>query len=328
MILSTPVLIPRGKVITYYDSIISMGSCFAENMGSKLKEGKFDVLMNPFGILYNPISIKDAVLRIISNEPFSAADLFLHNDLWHSWMHHGQFSSINKATALSMMNTSLRDAHEQLKGGNAFIITLGSAYVYRKRKDGAVVANCHKVSSSEFDKVRLTVDEVQESLYDVYNALSSFNPNVEIILTVSPVRHIRDGILESQRSKAVLLLAAEQLCMNKRINYFPSYEIMMDELRDYRFYAEDMLHPNVTAVDYIWEKFRTTYFDSKTAVHYNNVLKITKGFQHEILHPNTKGHFRFLRKQIEKATNIMNEIPVDFSEEIALFKGQLQIFKD
>ncbi|MGK0389250.1 MAG: hypothetical protein ACI94Y_001990 [Maribacter sp.] len=328
MILSTPLHIPKGKEISYNDIIVSIGSCFAENMGNKLEEGKFDIRSNSFGILYNPISIKDAILRIISNQPFSASEVFLHQDLWHSWMHHGRFSSVSKETALFMMNSSLVEAHQQLKKANRLIITLGTAYVYRKKVDGEVVANCHKVPSSEFDKIRLTVDEVYDALRDALVALTSFNPTIEIIITVSPVRHIRDGIIESQRSKAILLLAAEQLCKKEDTGYFPSYEIMMDELRDYRFYAEDMIHPSAIAIDYIWEKFRSTYFDSQTATHYKNVLKITKGFQHKILHPNTKEHLHFLEKQVEKASNIMKEIPVNFNKEIANSKGQLQIFKD
>jgi hypothetical protein len=169
---------------------------------------------------------------------------------------------------------------------------------------------------------------VQDALDNILEELAAFNPAIEIILTVSPIRHIRDGIIENQRSKAILLLAVEQLCEKENVTYFPSYEIMMDELRDYRFYAADMIHPSDTAIDYIWEKFRSNYFDYQTISHYKNVLKIAKGFQHKILHPNTKEHLHFLEKQIEKATNIMKDIPVNFNKEVANSKGQLQIFKD
>lgn len=328
MILSTPIHIPTGKEISYNDPMISVGSCFAENMGKKLDEGKFSIHSNPFGILYNPVSIKDAILRIISNEPFSVSDLFSHHDLWHSWMHHGRFSSPEKMTALSMMNSSLATAHEKVSKANIIIITLGTAYAYRTKKDGVIVANCHKVPSSEFDKVRLSVDDVYGALNNALKALYSFNPSTEVILTVSPVRHIRDGIVENQRSKAILLLATEQLCKAKNVNYFPSYEIMMDELRDYRFYDTDMLHPNTVAIDYIWEKFRSTYFTSSTMNHYKNVMKINKGFQHKVLHPKTKEHMYFLEKQIEKATHIMKEIPVDFRKEISYAQEQLHVFKN
>lgn len=326
MKLFTHLDIPKGNSMSYASSIVSMGSCFADNVGRKLAEGRFKIHSNPFGILYNPVSICQALSKIMEQRFFSEEELVQRHGLWHSWMHHGRFSDADSAKVLEQINTSLAEAHNQLKTANFLLITLGSAYIYALRENGFVVANCHKFPSADFIKSRLGVDEICLLFSDFFKQLNHFSPNIQVVFTVSPIRHVRDGIMESQRSKSVLLLAVEQLCTTSNITYFPSYEIMMDELRDYRFYKADMIHPNDVAVDYIWDKFRDTYFDSITENQYQKVLKIVKGFQHKILHPKTKEHQQFLNAQIRKAEQVMAEISVDFSVEIDGFRGQLQLF--
>lgn len=323
MRLFTKLKIPKGIDISYQDSTVSLGSCFADNMGNKLKEGKFNVCANPFGIIYNPTSIVQALNSIIDNRLFNEADLFYHNGLWHSWMHHGSYSHHEKTRCLDLINSSLQEAHLVLKKSKVLILTLGSAYVYKYHKGGNTVANCHKVPNGEFEKSRLSLETISNGLENVFTKLKAFNPDIEIIITVSPIRHIRDGIIENQRSKSILLLASEVLCQSSFVSYFPSYELIMDELRDYRFYEEDMIHPNKVAVNYIWERFMETYFSDNTADFYTRILKLVRGYQHKVLHSGTKEHQLFVQQQIEKSKEIMKELPVDFHQEIKLIQGQL-----
>lgn len=246
---------------------------------------------------------------------------FFHNGLWHSWMHHGSFSKPEKTDCLNLINSSLQEAHTKLKNAKVLIITLGSAYVYQHKKDEVIVANCHKVPNKEFEKNRLSIDTIFNEMEIVFKKLQAFNPNIKIIITVSPIRHIRDGIIENQRSKSTLLLASELLVDKYSfITYFPAYEIIMDELRDYRFYEEDMIHPNKVAVDYIWEKFKETYFREDTFNSYKKVINLVRGFQHKVLHQGTEAHQLFIQQQIKKSKEIMLELPVDFNQEIKQFQ--------
>lgn len=301
----------------YESKILGFGSCFVENIGSKFREGKFDVHLNPFGILYNPISIVKALDRVIDKRFFEEEDLFLYQELWHSWEHHGCFSSTKKEGVLWAINEQISLFHEYLKTANYCIITLGSAYVYEHISSRTIVANCHKVPSGAFAKKRLDVEEIMSAFLPVMSRVQELNPNLEWVFTVSPVRHIRDGIIENQRSKAVLLLAVEKICKYFPAHYFPSYEIVLDELRDYRFYDRDLVHISPSAIDYIWEQFQRFSFSLPTQSTYTKVLKIVKGFRHRGLHPDTVSHQKFLQHQIKVAKEIQQVLPVDFSEEIA-----------
>jgi hypothetical protein len=319
----TEINIEKGTPLYYPNGILCIGSCFAEHVGKKFQEGKFPCIVNPFGILYNPVSISQGLEMLLGNSLFEENELFSHNDLWHSWMHHGQFSNEDKSKALEGMNRELEEARTFLASAKMLVITLGSANVYVKKDTGKIVANCHKVPGKEFIRRRLDITEIEEVLAEAFKAAQAKYPGLTVVLTVSPVRHIRDGLEDNQRSKASLLLATEGIVKSGLAEYFPSYEIMMDELRGYRFYKADMIHPSDVAVDYIWQKFRDAHFGDGTDLKYRQVMKIVWGFQHRVLHPGTFSHRAFLDVQIRRAERLMEQLPVDFSGEINAFKEEL-----
>lgn len=269
MELKTKVDISRKLLqLTHEDSMLLIGSCFADNIGGKLNEAHFDCCVNPFGTLYNPLSIRKTLADIIKGRGYETGDteLFEHEGVWHSWMHHTRFSSTDKNNLVEKINTSIKEAHEHLKKCSLLIVTLGSAYVYRLKDDARIVANCHKMNEKLFDRKRLAVDEIVSEWLPLLDELREINPQIKVMFTVSPIRHKRDGFHANQLSKATLLLAADSLCEERSdmCLYFPAYEIMMDELRDYRFYADDMVHPSTLAVEYIWERFCDAFFNRKT----------------------------------------------------------------
>ena len=296
--------------IDYKDSIMGIGSCFVDNIGARLAELQFTTLLNPFGIIYNPISIFENIEMLLSDNLISETDLHEHNGLWHSWQHHSKFSQPDKNITLLNLNESLSKARSFFKKSNKLIITLGTTHVYLEKKAGNIVANCHKVPPQYFDKKMLTVDEIVESFNNISNKLYAQNIENEIIITISPVRHIRDGIIENQKSKAVLLVAVDEICKKfKNVHYFPAYELVMDDLRDYRFYEADMIHPNSQAIDYIWEFFMDTYFTKSTYSITEEVKKINLMVQHRPLHPNTEGYQQFLKNLNEKIKTIEVKYP-------------------
>lgn len=269
MQLTTPIEISRKLIsITHEDGMVLMGSCFADNIGGKLQEAHFHCCVNPFGTLYNPMSVGKALKDIIAGRNYSATDseIFNSESIWHSWMHHSRFSADNAESLVENINGSIRKAHEHLQNSRLLIITLGSSYVYRLKEDNRIVANCHKMNEKLFDRSRLNVDDIVDEWIPLLDELHNMNPQLKVMFTVSPIRHKRDGLHANQLSKATLLLAVDRLCELRKdlCLYFPAYEIMMDELRDYRFYADDMVHPSPLAVEYIWERFSTAFFDRKT----------------------------------------------------------------
>ena len=238
--------------INHSDRILMLGSCFTENIGHRLSYFGFNVHCNPFGILYNPISIFNVIKRIAHEEYFTENDLYRHQDLFVSFEHHGKFSNTQVNVVLDAINNEIKLARQQLKGAKWLILTLGSSSVYRHIKQDKIVANCHKIPNIEFEKNVLTIDAIKSA----FNSIQHLVKDINIVFTVSPVRHWRDGAIENLRSKSILIECIHQLISeNRNCFYFPSYEIMMDELRDYRFYAEDMLHPNEIAIKYIWKQF-------------------------------------------------------------------------
>ena len=269
MQLTTPIEISRKLIsITHEDGMVLMGSCFADNIGGKLQEAHFHCCVNPFGTLYNPMSVGQALKDIIAGRNYSVTDseIFNSESIWHSWMHHSRFSADNAESLVENINGSIRKAHEHLLNSRLLIITLGSSYVYRLKEDNRIVANCHKMNEKLFDRSRLNVDDIVDEWIPLLDELHNMNPQLKVMFTVSPIRHKRDGLHANQLSKATLLLAVDRLCELRKdlCLYFPAYEIMMDELRDYRFYADDMVHPSPLAVEYIWERFCTAFFDRKT----------------------------------------------------------------
>ena len=231
--------------IRYNDSMLFIGSCFAQHIGERLGDRKFSTLVNPFGILYNPISISNSLQWLIDTNFFSSKDLFQHLGLWHSFAHHGHFSALDQETCLSGINQSLTEGRKQLKQSKYLILTLGTAHVFQYKPTEEVVANCHKLPNSDFNRYRLSISETTQSLSTIFKQVHKHFPELQIIVSVSPVRHIRDGHLENQRSKASLILALAEIEKQLSfVHYFPAYELLLDDLRDYRFYKANMIHPN------------------------------------------------------------------------------------
>jgi hypothetical protein len=254
-------LTKQESVINYDSHVVLFGSCFAENIAQKLDFYKFPHLVNPFGILFHPIAIENALDDIDQKKIYTENDLYFHNDLWQSFKHHSKFSSESKSEILRHINTSIENTNQFLKNTSHIIITLGTAWVYEFTEQQQLVANCHKIAQKKFQKRLLSLDEIEQSLQNTLQIIQRFNPTTQVIFTVSPVRHLNNGIVENSQSKALLLTAIHQVIHQKSTHYFPSFEIMMDDLRDYRFYKNDLIHPNDLAVDYIWEQFKNSWID-------------------------------------------------------------------
>ncbi len=302
------------NLIDYNSRIISLGSCFAENMAEKFEYFKFQNSVNPFGIIFNPVSIEKLVNRIVNRIEFAEEDIFFHNDLWHCYEVHSELSNANKEDFLNNLNSILTDNFKIISNATHFIITYGTSWVYRLRQaqpdKNSVVANCHKVPQSQFDKEILSVEIIGQSIKNTINLIQKINPNCNFIFTISPVRHIKDGFVENQRSKAHLITALQSLIFNMQsANYFPSYEIMMDELRDYRFYADDMLHPSQTAIDYIWIKFFENYISESEFSKMNQVCEIQRALKHRPFNPESESHLKFLSNLNLKISKIQEVLP-------------------
>ncbi len=300
---TTPVNIKPNKSIDHNSRIVMLGSCFAENIGKKLIDCGFNVVMNPMGILYNPISIHNALQRIIEGREFTEDELFYHNGLWASFMHHGSFSHSDKNEALRIMNERLHQAHQQLQNATHLIITFGSAEVYEH--NGQVVANCHKLPARHFTHRLLSTNEITTPYYSLFPAPYSLLP----IFTISPVRYLGEGAHKGQINKATILLATDQICRETGADYFPSYEIMMDELRDYRYYATDMIHPSDMAIDYIFERFTETYLTDEAIRTAEEIKKIKKSLSHHPLHPDSEEYQKFQQKLSRQITSINQKYP-------------------
>jgi hypothetical protein len=322
MQLQTIVPIPAPNFnIAHTDKILTIGSCFAQNMSEYLTERKFQVVTNPFGILYNPLSIARNLTAIIENKTYQEADLFHHNERWNSFDHHSNFSFFDKKTTLENINGHIKKAHQQLLEANVLMITLGTAFTYFKKNDQNPVANCHKLPAKEFEKKLVPVTEIVGKLSEVLEKILAKKPNLKIIFTLSPIRHIRDGIIENQQSKATLLLALHELKTKfQTAYYFPSYEIVLDELRDYRFYGSDLVHLNETGLEYIWQRFSATFFEKITLERVQQFQKITKAFHHRPFHPTSEQHLLFLKKYAQITSQYQKQFPfLDFQKEINYF---------
>ena len=309
MELYTPVELPKKMPpLTHEQRMMMLGSCFAENIGQRLYDQGFCCDVNPFGILYNPLSIAKALERIADGTPYSTDELYADKGCWHSFMHHGSFSHESADKTLDAINRRLEKAHGELGSTQWLMLTWGTAYVYRLKRTGEVVSNCHKRPEREFDRQRITPEEIVERYRTLTHRLLAENPQLHVLITVSPIRHQRDGMHANQLSKATLLLAAEELCNRypERVHYFPSYEIALDELRDYRFYADDMVHLSPLAVNYIWERFADTFFDQHTRQIAREYADIEKARAHRPFHPESEQYQLFL-KQISLKIERFNE---------------------
>ncbi|MBN8678650.1 MAG: GSCFA domain-containing protein [Chitinophagales bacterium] len=312
-------LIPAPVLMRHREPVLLMGSCFTEHIGHKLSERKFHTALNPFGIVYNPISLAEGMHRLYTQD--DAFELFEHQGLWHSWDHHGKFSGPDQDETLALLRGRLREAAAFCKQAKWLVITFGTAEVSVLRESGRVVANNHKMPGPLFDQRRLSVTEV----VDAWLPLLQQCADKQVILTVSPVRHLRQGLVENQRSKAVLLLACEELSRQlPHVHYFPSYELLMDDLRDYRFYAADMAHPSPVAIDYIWKHFCNTYFDAATQDRNDLIQKIRVAMEHRPFHPELPQHQAFLQAQLDRIQWAQQTYPdLDWTEEIQYFSSGL-----
>ena len=323
----TIVKIPESPLkITHRSRLVMFGSCFTESIGNLLQDNKFRVNLNPFGILYNPASVSRVIRRIYTEEEFTEKDTFEYNGLYSSFLHHGIFSKPDKHEILTSINESLHESFKDLSSSNFLIITFGTSYVYYFKETGEVVSNCHKFPSSSFDRNRLSVSEIITDWKETIHIIRKHNPSINILFTVSPIRHWKDGAHENQLSKSTLLLAIDELQKaHENIFYFPSYEILMDELRDYRFYGEDMFHPSTVAVKYIWDVFKKTFFDNET----ESVLKqwegIRNALQHRAFNTETKEHKQFLIQTLLKIDSFQNKYPyIDCTKEKKNLDDQLK----
>ena len=306
--------------INLQHKLMLIGSCFTEQIGNKLTQHKFRVMDNPNGILFNPVSIVKSISSYIDNKQYGEADLFYQNECWNSWEHHSRFSHPDKQLCLQQINDSQRSAHDFLKGADWLLITLGSAFVY-ELENAAVVANCHKVPTDKFNKRLLTVDEVTVMLQQMQKQLSVFNPGLKIIFTISPVRHLREGFVENNRSKAILINAVHQIT-SAGCFYFPAYELIIDDLRDYRFYAEDMVHPNYAATNYVWEKFITTCIDEPSQQLMKEIAMIVAAKNHKAFNPLSEAHKKFLQTNLEKVKKLQQQFSyINFQEEENYFQS-------
>ena len=282
--------------IDYNSSVLLVGSCFVENIGNKLDYFKFQNLQNPFGVLFQPLAIEKLITNTINEKEYTEDDIFFHNEQWHCYDAHSKLSHASKEVLLNDLNKRIKTTKQQINESTHIVITLGTAWVYRHIETDALVGNCHKVPQKKFLKELLSVDEIVESLQSIASLLRSVNKKASILFTVSPIRHLKDGFLENMQSKAHLIAAIHQVVEPRNnLHYFPSYEIMMDELRDYRFYTEDMLHPNQTAVNYIWEKFQNVWISNDAFQTMEDVDIVQKGIQHKPFNPNSEAHLKFLK---------------------------------
>ena len=313
--------------IEHHHQLFLAGSCFTEQIGVKLSNYKFKTIENPNGILFNPISISENIISYIDQKVYTENDLFLNNEIWGSWNHHTKFSDVNQAQALEKINQSQKAAHEFLEKADWLIITLGSSYVY-ELGNNKVVANCHKVPTDKFNKKLLSALEVENSLQIMLEKLKSFNPSLKIIFTISPVRHLRDGFVENNRSKANLIAAVHELvASNENCFYFPSYELVIDDLRDYRFYAEDMVHPNYQATQYVWEKFTTACIDEQSLLIMKEIGIINSAKNHRPFNPTSNQHLQFLKTNLEKTLQLQQSNPyVDLTAELDFFESGINNF--
>jgi GSCFA family len=309
--------------ISIKDPIMLVGSCFSDNLGEKLKHNRFNVMINPSGIMFNPVSITRSLTSYITGNPYDRSMIFKTQEWWTSWDHHTRFSHADPDALLDMMNNSLKEAHDFLKKTKWLIITLGSAWVYQL-DNGDVVANCHKVPTDKFRKKLLAVEDVLSSLDNLIHRLFIYNPGIKIMFTISPVRHLRDGFVENNRSKAVLIQAVHHL-VDKFSNlfYFPSYELVIDDLRDYRFYAEDMVHPNYQATEYVWQKFVDACMDGGTLNVMKEINLINAARAHKPFQPGSDAHRKFRKKQFDTLLRLEQEYPyINWRDDIEHFRDQ------
>ncbi len=314
--------------IRYRQPLVALGSCFAEHIGQKLQARKFELLLNPFGILYNPVVMADNLERLARKDvPFDEQDLTQQHGLWFSWQHHGRFADTDRHRLLDRLNREAAATRRMLARAEVVLLTLGTAHVFRHRQSGQVVANCHKAPAATFERQLLTCEETTQHLHRIVAALRQLHCSphaLHLLWSVSPVRHLRDGLVANQRSKATLLLATHTLAdSDAHSHYFPAYELLLDDLRDYRFVEADMAHPNELARQYVWQWFCHTLLDPEALPLMRAIEKICTAAAHRPIHPGTAAHQKFMRDTLQRIEQLQNQHPwLDFSREIQSIKQQ------
>lgn len=311
----TQIPIPQSKFqIDYTSKIVSLGSCFAVNMAEKLDYFKFQNSCNPFGILFHPLAIEKLLILALSKKQISESELIYHNERWHCFDVHSDLSNPDKKDLIASLNSIIQNIRKDLEQASHLIVTYGTSWVYRYMETNEIVANCHKVPQKQFEKELLSIEKIQKSIENTIKLIESVNLNCNIIFTISPVRHIKDGFVENQWSKANLISALQTVLKDPcsisplgAMGIFPSYEIMMDELRDYRFYDEDMLHPNPVAIDYIWKRFKETTISETALATMDEVENIQKSVSHRPFNPKSESHLKFQTKLKEKIAILENQ---------------------
>jgi len=308
---------PSFPQLSYQDSFLSIGSCFAQNLGQQLHKQLYNILINPFGVLYNPSSIGNSLQQLLGEAFFEEKDLLPHNDAWHSLHHHSSFSNTDQQRALTTINASLKEARKQLQKTRCLFLTFGTAWVYIWKDSGQVVSNCHHFPAARFERQRLSVESILNTFLAILPALKARFESLEIILTVSPIRHLKDGFVENQVSKATLVLAVQQLVEQlDYCHYFPAYELLLDDLRDYRYYDKDLVHPNTLAIEYIWQAFEQAHLSSKEQPLRQKVAKLQQAANHRPRQINSPTHQKFVQKQLQQLENIASKLPKPSYEQL------------
>ena len=305
----------------YNDSVLLMGSCFTEHIGGRLADSKFSVLQNPNGILFDPISVCNSLMSYMGPDEYAADDLFYLDELHQSWKHHSLFSGMDANEVLQNINYKQQEAHGFLQNADWLIVTLGSSFHYRLVETGQPVANCHRAPGQWFTKHLLTIEETVAALENCMHRLFHFNDKLKIIFTISPVRHVRDGVIENNRSKARLIEAVHHL-VNKfdRLYYFPAYELVIDVLRDYRYYDIDLVHPNYAATDFVFQKFAEHFIEPAAQALMAEVKSIGLAYRHKPFQSGTQGHKNFLESSYQKAKTLHEKFPfLNLDKELAYF---------
>jgi len=324
--LRTEVTIEPSKwEVDYRSNALFMGSCFSDHIGKILSGNKFPVMLNPFGVLYNPISLSTALNMMLNQHEISKEELIIHDKIWHSFYFHGSFSNTSPEKVIERCNRSIRESHLFLKSARFLFVTFGTAWVFRSKETGKIVSNCHKIPAASFDRFRLSINEIKDEWISILSKIHRINPNLIIVFTVSPIRHFKDGAHENQLSKSTLLLAIDEIMKTypvQQIGYFPSYELMNDELRDYRFYDSDMVHISETGIRFIFEKFKSVYFSKITNACFDQIHSVVQAKEHRLLSNDILSIRKFSQSMIQKIRKLESAYPyINFQEEIKHFEN-------
>ena len=313
--------------IDYKSNLIFIGSCFTENIGNILKDAKFNIDINPFGILYNPVSVANSLQFLIEEKTFNEDDIFYFNERWNSYYHHSKFSFTSKDDTLNNINQQIKLSAKNLQNANCIFITFGTSWVYELANTDNVVSNCHKVPAKEFKKRILELNEIIDVYNKLIQKLKAFNKGLKIIFTISPIRHLKDGFSENMLSKSILKLAINKIVNgNDNCYYFPSYEILIDDLRDYRFYEYDLLHPNKIAIDYIFIFLANSFFTEETLSIYKKIKKISQAKLHRPFNENSNEYSKFIKKNINNIEELLKKYNfLNLEEEYRFFKKKSDI---